>query len=133
MCYNAMGDRVRTRKQLPRCFPSFLIYEVMEEKKMAKTCNNCTTENLNVNVPYVVHESAMARSERHNKRLWIVILVLIGALIGTNLAWIIYENSFEEVITTEEIIVDAEDNGNANYIGQDGNIYNGEDYSKEEN
>ena len=34
---------------------------------------------------------------------------------------------------TEEIIVDAEDNGNANYIGQDGNIYNGEDYSKENN
>ena len=100
---------------------------------MSKTCNNCGTENLNVSVPYVVHESAMARSERHNKRLWIVILVLIGALIGTNLAWIIYENSFEEVITTEEIIVDAEDNGNANYIGQDGNIYNGEDYSKENN
>ena len=100
---------------------------------MAKTCNGCGTENLNVSVPYVVHESAMARSERHNKRLWIVILVLIGALIGTNLAWIIYENSFEGVITTEEIIVDAEDNGNDNYIGQDGNIYNGEDYSKENN
>ena len=100
---------------------------------MSKTCNNCGTENANVNVHYVVHESAMARSERHNKRLWIVILVLIGALISTNLAWIIYENSFEEVITTEEIIVEADDNGNANYIGQDGNIYNGEDYSKEEN
>ena len=101
---------------------------------MAKTCNNCNTaENTNVSVPYVVHESAMARSERHNKRIWIVILVLIGALIGTNLAWIIYENSFEGVITTEEIIVDAGDNGNANYIGQDGNIYNGEDYSKENN
>lgn len=107
---------------------------------MARVCNNCRTvsneeknESINVSVPYVAHESAMARSERHNKRLWIVILVLIGALIGTNLAWIIYENSFEEVITTEEIIVDAEDNGNANYIGQDGNIYNGEDYSKENN
>ena len=100
---------------------------------MAKTCNGCGTEYLNVREPYVVHESAMARSERQNKTLWAVILVLIGALIGTNLAWIIYENSFEEVITTEEIIVDAEDNGNANYIGQDGNIYNGEDYSKENN
>ena len=119
-----------TRKPLPRGFPFFLFYEALEET-MAKTCNNCVGEN--VSVPYIVHESAMARSERHNKRLWIVILVLIGALISTNLAWIIYENSFEEVITTEEIIVDADDNGNANYIGQDGNIYNGEDYSKEEN
>lgn len=100
---------------------------------MSKTCNNCGSENQNVTVPYVVHESAMARSERHNKRLWIVILVLIGALIVSNLAWIIYENSFEDVITSEEIIVDADDNGNANYIGQDGNIYNGENNRKEEN
>lgn len=95
---------------------------------MAKTCNGCgadnQVDNQNVAVPYVVHESAIARSERHNKRLWIVILVLIGSLIGTNLAWLIYENSFEEVSTTEEIIVDADDNGNENYIGQDGNIYN---------
>lgn len=98
---------------------------------MAKTCNNCVGEN--VSVPYIVHESAMARSERHSKRLWIVILVLIGALIGTNLAWIVYENSFEDIVSTEEIIVDAEENGIANYIGQDGNIYNGEDNNKENN
>lgn len=98
---------------------------------MAKTCNNCVSEN--VSVPYIVHESAMARSERHSKRLWIVILVLIGALIGTNLAWIVYENSFEDIVSTEEIIVDAEENGIANYIGQDGNIYNGEDNNKENN
>ena len=98
---------------------------------MAKTCNNCVSEN--VSVPYIVHESAMARSERHSKRLWIVILVLIGALIGTNLAWIVYENSFEDIVSAEEIIVDAEENGIANYIGQDGNIYNGEDNNKENN
>ena len=119
-----------TRKPLPRGFPFFLFYEALEET-MAKTCNNCVGEN--VSVPYIVHESAMARSERHNKRLWIVILVLIGALIGTNLAWIVYENSFEDIVSTEEIIVDAEENGIANYIGQDGNIYNGEDNNKENN
>jgi hypothetical protein len=127
MYYNAMGDRVRTRKPLPRGFPSFLIYEVMEENKMAKTCNNCGTENQKVNVPYVVHESAMARSERHNKRLWIVILVLIGALIGTNLAWIIYENSFEDYIITEEYDVEQDaDGGDNNSIINGGEIVNGE-------
>lgn len=110
--------------------PYFFIEEKMEEI-MAKTCNNCVSEN--VSVPYIVHESAMARSERHSKRLWIVILVLIGALIGTNLAWIVYENSFEDIVSAEEIIVDAEENGIANYIGQDGNIYNGEDNNKENN
>ena len=101
----------------------------MAEKK----CNHCVTDKNPDNVPYIAHESAMARSERNSKRLWIAILVLIVALIGTNLAWIIYENSFEEVATTEKIIVDAEDNDNANYIGQDGDIYNGEDYCKENN
>lgn len=96
---------------------------------MAKTCNNCNAENQNVNVPYVVHESAMARSERHNKRLWIVILVLIGALIGTNLAWIIYENSFEEVITTTEEYYDVEqdaDGGGDNNSIINGGVVNGE-------
>ena len=122
-----------TRKPSPRGFPSFfLFYEVMEEKKMAKTCNNCGIENQNVNVPYVVHESAMARSERHNKRLWIVILVLIVALIGTNLAWIIYESQFETVATiTEEYDIqqDAE-GGNNNSIINGGSIVNGETEDK---
>ena len=92
---------------------------------MAKTCNNCGTENVNVIVPYVAHESAMARSERHNKRLWIVILVLIGALIGTNLAWIIYNSQFE--VVEDSVVVEQEnDNGDNNYIGNDGDINYGE-------
>lgn len=105
---------------------------------MAKTCDGCISKGMSdfkdmPPVPFAAHESALARSERHNKRLWIVILFLIGALIGTNLAWIVYENSFEDIVSTEEIIVDAEENGIANYIGQDGNIYNGEDNNKENN
>lgn len=124
-----------TRKPLPRGFPSFFIfYEVMEEKKVAKNCNNCmATENQNVTVPYVVHESAMARSERHNNRLWIVILVLIGALIGTNLAWIIYESSFEEVVTATEEYYDVEqdaDGGGDNNSIINGGVINGEAESK---
>ena len=119
-----------TRKPLPRGFPSFFIfYEVMEEKKVAKNCNNCmATENQNVTVPYVVHESAMARSERHYKRLWIVILVLIGALIGTYLAWIIYEAQFEtvETITEEYDIEQDAEGGNNNSIINGGSIVNGE-------
>lgn len=102
------------------------------KRKMAKTCNNCGTEEIAV-MPIAEHEKDQNRLMEIIKSLIAVILVLIVLLVGSNIAWIIYENSFEEVITTEEIIVDADDNGNANYIGQDGNIYNGEDYSKEEN
>lgn len=101
---------------------------------MGKTCNNCaekvektckTEENINVTVPYVVHESAMARSERHNKRLWIVILVLIGALIASNAAWIIYNSQFE--VVEESVTVEQDNqNGDNNYIGNDGDITYGE-------
>lgn len=95
---------------------------------MAKTCNSCGTEKQNVNVPYVVHESEMARSERNSKRMWIVILVLILALIGTNLAWIIYNSQFETV--EESTVVEQENsNGDNNYIGNDGDIT----YGKTEN
>jgi hypothetical protein len=34
--------------------------------------------------------------------------------------------------TYEEVIVDAKDGGNANYIGQDGDIYNGENNGQED-
>ena len=80
---------------------------------MAKTCDNCISKGAAdfkdmPPVPFAAHEASLARSERHNKRLWIVILVLIGALIASNLAWIIYENSFEEVTTTTEEYYDVE-------------------------
>ena len=105
---------------------------------MTKTCDGCknkvyTEEEKMMTVPYIAHQSAAARQERQIRRMWIVTLFLICALIGTNFAWVVYESSFEEIVTTEEIIVDADDNGNANYIGQDGNIYNGENNSEEEN
>ena len=95
---------------------------------MAKTCNNCVTENQNIVVPYAAHEIAIATSERHSKRLWIVILVLIVALLGTNLAWIIYENSFEDYAITEEYDEeqDADGGGNNNSIINGGEIVNGE-------
>ena len=89
---------------------------------MAKTCNNCGTEKTPATVPYVVHESAMARAERHSKRLWIVVLVLIGALIGTNLAWIIYESQFEVVEeTTTTITQDNNDGDIVNRAADDNN------------
>lgn len=100
---------------------------------MSKTCNGCGSDKTPVNVPYLVHEGDMSRLERQLKRLWIVILVLIFLLVGTNCAWLWYESQFETVETVEEIVVDADENGIANYIGNDGDIINGEGYSKENN
>ena len=42
-------------------------------------------------VPYIVHEGDMARTERSNRRLWIIVLVLIVLLVGSNIAWLCYE------------------------------------------
>ena len=93
---------------------------------MPKTCNNCGTEKTPATVPYVAHEFAMARAERQSKRLVAVIILLILLLVGSNIGWLLYESQFETVETTEEdIVVDAGENGIANYIGNDGDITNG--------
>lgn len=65
-------------------------------------------------IPYIAFESSQARMERTNKRLWIAILVLIVALIGTNAGWIYYESQWQYVeSTTVTQDLDASDGGNA--------------------
>lgn len=54
-------------------------------------------------IPYYAHEGEMARAERMNKRLWIVILVLIICLVGTNAGWIVYESQFSDEVITQEV------------------------------
>ena len=105
---------------------------------MSKKCDECKRCAMNDDMTNVIMSSAdwQRNEQRHlrrEKRFIAIIILLIVLLVGSNISWLVYENSFEEVITTEEVIVDADDNGNANYIGQDGNIYNGEDNSKENN
>ena len=100
---------------------------------MAKTCNGCATENANVTVPYVVHEATVARQERQTKRMWIALIVAVALIFASNAIWLYAWMQYDYTGTYEEIIVDAEDNGNANYIGQDGNIYNGENNGAENN
>ena len=54
-------------------------------------------------------------------RLWIIIILLIVLLFGTNAAWIYYESSFaEEVVTVEQ----ESETGYNNYVGNDGFIVN---------
>ena len=72
-------------------------------------------------VPYIAHESAVARLERIIKRLWVLALVLIVLLAASNAAWIWYESQFEEVRIEQE-----NESGYNNFIGNDGDIYNGE-------
>lgn len=89
-------------------------------------CGNCNGKDKNTpeNVPYLVHEMEMARAERTIKRLWITTLVLIFMLVGTNAAWLWWSNQWETVESWE--ITQENDGGYNNYIGNDGDIVNGE-------
>lgn len=87
---------------------------------MAQTCNHCNTAT-NVVVPLAVHESDMVRAERQGKRQWIVILVLIAALVFSNLAWIIYESQYLSIGVEQDADQHA-DNGDISFVGGD---YNG--------
>lgn len=75
-------------------------------------------------VPYIVHEGTMARMERTVKRLWLLVILLIVLLFGSNLAWIWYEAQFEDVVTTVEANTDtggtavANSDGSVMYYGQ---------------
>lgn len=84
---------------------------------MSKTCNNCGKDKAPVSVPYVVHESSMARAERQAKRLIAIIVLLIVLLVGSNIGWLVYENSFETVETNETIIEAEQDGSGINIIG----------------
>lgn len=70
-------------------------------------------------IPYFAHEGIVARMERANRRLWILCIVLILLLAGTNGAWIVYENSFEDIVVTQDNA-----DGYNNYVGNDGDITN---------
>lgn len=88
-------------------------------------CETCKkVQNAPESVPYIVHESSVARMERQIKRLWITILTLIFLLVGSNCAWIWRNNQWETVEKWE--ITQENDGGYNNYIGNDGDIVNGE-------
>lgn len=59
------------------------------------------TEEKLISIPYIAHESEVARQERTIKRLWILCIVIFLAFVISNCAWIVYENSFEDTVTIE--------------------------------
>lgn len=84
-------------------------------------------------IPYIAFESATSRQERTIKRLWILCLVLIVALLGTNAGWIWYEKQFEDVVVTQDVdaTADGDSDLNLNTIG--GDFYGGESKSEADN
>lgn len=74
-------------------------------------------------IPYYAHEGVVARMERANRRLWILCIVLILLLAGTNGAWLYYESQFIDELTVTQ---DVESGNGGDAIVNDGVHINGE-------
>ena len=78
-------------------------------------------------VPYIVYEGEITRHERYVKRLWIALIITIIALFTSNAIWVYAWCQYD----FESYEISTEGGGNANYIGEDGLIINGESEGKE--
>ena len=74
-------------------------------------------------IPYIAFEAEMARHERTIKRLLTALVAAIILLFARNVAWLWFFNQFDYAVET---VTQELDSGNANYIGADGTINNGE-------
>lgn len=74
----------------------------------------------NKNVPYIVHEGIVTRLERTIEKLWILCIILVLLLVGTNAVWIYYENQFMDTEVTQEVDTG---NGDATVTGVGDIIY----------
>lgn len=70
------------------------------------------------------HEHEMTRIETQSNRWFIAFLIVLFMLFGTNLAWVIYELQYEDIIVTNDVDTGE---GYANVYGSGtGDIYYGE-------
>lgn len=92
----------------------------MEEKNMKNVDPNAP-------VPFYAFEAAMVKQEYHTKQWRNVCIALIVALVLV-VAGAMYERLQYDSASVETVTVDGK-TGVANYIGNDGEIYNGEDSS----
>lgn len=95
---------------------------------MSKTCNGCGNEGAEmtkVTMSSADWQRNEQRHEKREKRHWILEIILVALLVFSNIAWVVYEAQFETV--EESTVVEQEnDNGDNNYIGNDGDINYGE-------
>lgn len=87
-------------------------------------CNKCGEKP---GVPFIVVEELETRHDRRERRLLIALVLVVVMMFASNLAWLYYYSQYEYV-EESTVTVDGKD-GNANYIGQNGDIHNGENSS----
>lgn len=78
-------------------------------------------------VPFIVYEGTVARFERTIKRLIVLVGITILLLFASNAIWLYVWNQYDY----EDVSIENQDDGNANYIGANGYINNAENSSKD--
>ena len=88
--------------------------------------------NDNIIMSRIAFERMQSKDERNDRWRNIIIVLLIILLVATNGMWLWAWNQYDYIETEDySIDLDADDGGNANYIGNDGDIYNGESDSNQ--
>lgn len=80
------------------------------------------------NIRFII-ESSLAKLEKANIRLWVVVIILIVALIGTNAGWLVYESQYEDSVTTTQTVTqEATSDGDSDIVLKSigGDYYGGE-------
>lgn len=72
-------------------------------------------------VPYIVHEGILARFERINRRLWVLVVLLIALLVGSNIAWLVYESQYQKTESTTVTQDTKGGDGDNSFVGGDVN------------
>lgn len=65
------------------------------------------------------HEKEMTRLEVQCKRWFIAFLVVLAMLFVTNVAWVVYENQYQDVVITQE---GSTDQGGSNFFNGTGEM-----------
>lgn len=83
------------------------------------------------NIPYFVHQDDMNKLDQSHKRIekWLIgfMVGLFVALVGTNVYWIYYENSYQDVVVTEN----AQDGSGVNIMSGGAVSYGAEEQNNQ--
>lgn len=88
--------------------------------------NICLYNNASVSIPFIAFEAALDREERKAKRLIIALVIAIVMMFASNAIWLYAWCQYDYGYETDSVEVETGD-GNANYVGNDGDIINGKD------
>ena len=81
----------------------------------------------------IAFERMQTKDEKNDRWRNITIIVLIVLLVVTNAMWLVAWNQYDYVDDYYEVDMDSGNGGDANYIGNDGDISYGTSNSTQEN